>query len=79
MKVYVPLYERGTRGFYQIETENAVYYKTPGYDGFIIFYGIVLSGENIFTHPEGVEAYFNRSWEGQKKYRIPANKLKWRC
>ena len=78
LKVYVPLYERGTRGFYQIETEEATYHRTPGHSGYIIFYGMVLNGDDIFTHPDGVQAYFNRSWEGQKKYRFPAEKLKWR-
>ena len=79
MKVYVPLYERGTRGFYQIETEKATYHRIQGHSGYIIFYGLVMNGHDICTNPDGVLAYFNRSWEGQKKYRIPADKLKWRA
>lgn len=78
MKVYVPIYEHGTRGFYEIETKNATYHRIPGRDAYIIYYGIVLNGDDIFTHPDGVQAYFNRSFNGQKKYRIPASELKWK-
>lgn len=78
MKLYVPIYEHGTRGFYEVETENATYHRIPGHNGYIICYGIVLNGDDIFTHPDGVQAYFNRSFNEQKKYRIPASELKWK-
>lgn len=78
MKVYVPIYEHGTRGFYEIETENATYHRIPGREAYIICYGIVLNGDDIFTHPDGVRAYFNRSFNEQKKYRSPASELKWK-
>lgn len=78
MKVYVPTYEHGTRGFCEVETENATYHRHPGYDAYIIYCGSVLNGDDIFTHPDGVQAYFNRSFGEQKKYRIPASELKWK-
>lgn len=76
MKIYVPMYDYGKK-IAVIESENAVYRKTPGADAAILHQGIIYNGERIFSSREGVIAYWNYDNNGMKESEIREENIKW--
>lgn len=78
MIVYVPVYDNG-RKVAAINSAKARYFKTPGYNGTILYYGICYNGEHIFTTEAAAWAWWNKEYNIANQFRITWEEVLGHC